>query len=254
MEKVAASVQQQTPGPTKRSLIPSFLPSRRDRNTTHDAIEDAIQNVGDWPGVDDMISPSAATTGPSARFLASSPYMSPPPSERKTPQKKGPIAKRLQSFRDETRGDLLRLQSGQYPFSLKRSDPNDPRKRASTTCNITVLGTPIGTGKLLTALCYIHSWEVSPLKDGTANLPSANDPNGLVWAAFSIDTAGQTNLVVPGSQLRIYNAVAVPLASTQVPLLILCTVLCESYPTRHLPALPPINLRVVAPKQVAGTS
>lgn len=214
---------QQTPTP-KRSLIPSFLP-KPTATTTRDVIQEPTEG-----------SPSNRFTSPKPLTAQGglSPLGSPP--ERKTHQKKGPVAKRLQSLRDEARGDLVRLQSGQYPFSLKSSDRNDPRNRATTICDMTILGSPIGTGKLSTALCYIHNWEIPQ------SSVDSSDPHGLAWVAFTVDTTRHNNLV-PGSELRIYNAVAVAVEGN-IPFMVFCTQLSEPYPSQHLNELSKTCLRV----------
>ena len=208
----------------KRSLIPSFLPKRIATTT-----RDVIQEPKDGSPSNRFTSP----TPPSAQG-GLSPLSSPP--ERKTHQKKGPVAKRLQSLRDEARGDLVRLQSGQYPFSLKNSDRNDPRNRATTICDITILGTPIGAGKLSTALSYIHNWEIPQSSVGSS------DPHGLAWIAFAVETT-RYNSLVPGSELRIYNAVAVAVEGN-IPFMVFCTQLSEPYPSQHLKELSKTCLRV----------
>lgn len=210
---------------TKRSLIPSFLP--KPASTT---ARDTIQESSDlFPNYNE----SRRSTSPtSLGGSALSPVRS--PLEPRRQLKKGPIAKRLQRLRDESRGDWLRLQSGQYPFSLKRSDRNDPRNRATSTCDITILGTPIGIGKLVVALCYIQSWE--SVSD------DSSDPQGLAWAAFAVDTARQTNLA-PGLELRVYNAVAVALEGN-ITVMMLCTQLSERYPSKYLKKLTKIELKI----------
>jgi hypothetical protein len=65
----------------------------------------------------------------------------------------------------------------------------------------------------------------------------------MAWFCFSFETAREQNLRI-GSELRIYNAVAIPVASKSdakdpVDFIVLCTQLCEPYPA-VLPKLPEV--------------
>lgn len=186
----------------------------------------------------------------------------------------GPLMKRLKAIRSGMEGDAIRMQSGQYPFSVRSMDRNDPRNRATTVCNVTILGNPIAWGtdsvgehksfsaghhhaanhhRLVSALSYVHSW-TRPLVRSTSNGDSSGDDNmlGFVWAVFTYDKAREQTLG-KGTQLRIYNAVGMtmvpPLGTdgknsaggVDVHRMLLCTNLCEPYPSSSLPPLPDVS-------------
>jgi len=241
------------------SFAPSFLASsiqQQAQQPQDDAVE-AVENS------DNLV------------MQQSLPWMSPPqpqrgwmasPVPRKTKQPAGPLMKRLKSIRTAMGGDAIRLQSGQYPFSARSLDRNDPRNRATTVCNVTILGNPIAWGgdekgsagrstgnskhhhstkqhRLVTALSYVHSWTtpgVVAAIDSTTST-GTNEMTGLVWAVFTHEKAREQSLG-KGTELRIYNAVSVPFlsqnsATSLAKRMLLCTNLCEPYPSSVLPPL-----------------
>lgn len=217
--------------------------------------------------------------------------LSPAPG-RKSKAVKGPLAKRLKSIRDGIKGDAIRFSSGQYPFSVRSVDRNDPRNRADSVCDVTILGNPIPWDthqsrgesssnrhqqnhqhRLMTALSYVHSWITTGTSSRSARSEQPNfdgvqrgmRDGELAWIVFAYDTAREQNLAL-GSQLRIYNAVSAPcaivtptttsstiittadsnsdVAKTQadgVKWIVLCSQLCEAYPSSVLPPLPDVS-------------
>lgn len=154
---------------------------------------------------------------------------SPVPVTPKRSSKKGALAKRMQALRDSVKGDQIRLQSGQYPFSLRSTDRNDPRNRATTTATVTVLGTPVQLQRqVMSALCYLHEWQ-SNATPAAGDAASTNTPptESLVWVIFG---SGSTQ---PKGQLRLYNVMAMPCKDKWV---LFHTDVREPYPDQ-LPAL-----------------
>lgn len=171
-------------------------------------------------------------------------YQSPIPKSRKKSSQGGPLFKRLKLIRDAVKGDTIRFQSGQYPFTKTTSfDMNDPRNRATSYMDVTVVGSGAAweDQQKLTFLGFVHAH--------VAQTTSAPLPGScLAWLCFSYETVRERNLQ-PGSQLRIYNPVTVPfveakppdrLAMPTVEWIVACTQLCESYPD-CLPQLPDLD-------------
>lgn len=156
----------------------------------------------------------------------------------------GRLCKRLQSIRDSVRGDKIRFQSGQYPFSIVSLDMNDPRNRATSILNITVVeasGISNYESQRVLVLGFVH--------DATGS--SSQLRSQFSWICFACDTARELNMQ-KGSRLRIYNAISMemsgPLHSSQdsrtfptVKRAILATTLCELYPA-VLPELPDVSI------------
>lgn len=153
----------------------------------------------------------------------------------------GRLCKRLQSIRDSVRGDKIRFQSGQYPFSVVSLDMNDPRNRASSVLNVTVLepsGISNRESQRILMLCFVHN--------ATGSLSQLTCQ--FSWVCFACDTARELT-IEKGSRLRIYNAVPMelsgPLCASKpgtfpaVKWAILATTLCEPYPN-ELPQLPDV--------------
>jgi len=175
------------------------------------------------------------------------------PAPRKSKQQqhgKGPLMKRLKSIRTAIEGDAIRLKSGQYPFSVRSVDRNDPRNRADTVCDVTVLGNPTVWGgdaasdklmaggrsgssnhhhhskqqqhRLLTALSYVHSWTslsnnsvptpVNESADGNINSPQPPAAAAVHGLVWAVFThdTARDQSLGPGTELRIYNAVRAP--------------------------------------------
>lgn len=158
----------------------------------------------------------------------------------------GRLCKRLQSIRDTTRGDKIRFQSGQYPFSVMSVDMNDPRNRATSVVDVTLLETSYQSnreGHKVLMLGFVHH--------ATGSL--SNLVSQYSWICFSCDTARE-QVMTNGTQLRVYNAVSMGLSkplfgshASHLPTiewLILATTLCEPYPNElpKLPDVPPFHI------------
>jgi hypothetical protein len=192
--------------------------------------------------------------------------------------KLGPLGNRLKLLRDSLKGDCIRFQSGQYPPNGRKSmqgigrptfgqDQNDPRRRASSHVDVTILIPSLALKKqldrLIVSLGYIHC--ISQ-RNPTVELDLNNGmkKTGLAWIMFTHDTAREQN-IMKGSELRVYNTVWIPIldhcryltkmpagssesmamAAKTVCWLITCTQLCEHYPSTVLPALPNVENLVV---------
>jgi hypothetical protein len=201
----------------------------------------------------------------------------------------GPRMQRLQRIRDTIRGDQIRFSSGQYPctkmmrHSIRGTDRNDPRYRAKTVLDVTILqqepqpicwksasdapSSPsfsshplLGRG-LVVLPCFIHHWSttttntssslvsavdaVPPTTTTTSSTIVPQQQNSCIM--FTNDTIQQQN-IVPGLQLRIYNAIYIPIPEQQqvhgsnpvcrdMDGVIVGTQLCEPYPKSILPPL-----------------
>ena len=168
--------------------------------------------------------------------------------------------KRLRLLRDTHKGDCIRFQSGQYPFVKKGSlDMNDPRNRAKSYMDVTLLGEGAAWDhefEKLTFLGVVHTHH-----DANTSLPQppSRAHGQLAWICFTYETAREKGLQA-NSSLRIYNPVAFP-AKKRVAVVtpgheqqqqqqqqqqpavewtICCTQLCERYP-EQLPKLPNID-------------
>eukprot|EP00566_Odontella_aurita_P004828 CAMPEP_0113552556 /NCGR_PEP_ID=MMETSP0015_2-20120614/15131_1 /TAXON_ID=2838 /ORGANISM="Odontella" /LENGTH=783 /DNA_ID=CAMNT_0000453543 /DNA_START=282 /DNA_END=2629 /DNA_ORIENTATION=+ /assembly_acc=CAM_ASM_000160 len=183
-------------------------------------------------------------------------------SSRKKKQS-GLLMAKLRRIRSTVDGDNVRFQSGAYPFrpSKCRSDMNDPRNRAESHADVTIVGKPFPWSngeKRLTVLGYVHfACSKKKLNGSTASgslLPSGNATTAgskygsredlstinfpcFLWLCFTFDTA-HAQKVGHNVPLRIYNAVVIGSQCGEKTLpTALCTQICEPYP-EDLPALP----------------
>jgi hypothetical protein len=225
------------------SFTPAFLSSRLPPTKTVSE-EDQVEGNESFP--DSMLTLSPRLGSPTGMYS--------PPS-RKTGKSKinkagpGPLSRRLKVIRDAVKGDSVRFQCGQYPFSAKAAfDMNDPRNRSKSYMDVTVMGDSCPWAKdssqRLTVLAYIHTHEPTTTTQQAAAVDATFDcQKCMTWLCFSFETAREQNLRI-GSELRIYNAVAIPVASKSdakdpVDYIVLCTQLCEPYPA-VLPKLPEV--------------
>lgn len=222
----------QTPMQTN-SFLPSFLSTSA--AFSGPPIDDADDDVDTPnPGVlsNDV---STITRSFSSAEGRSPPVFSSPPSRK---QKGGRLLNRLKAVRNGILGDVIRLQSGQYPFPEKKStfDVNDPRARAVSFMDVTlegdasVFGTEQPTGgRQLIIRGHIHQHVVTSFQQ-------ACSPHGCqAWFVFGCDST-RTLEIKHGVMLRIYNAV--PFASGGKPnYVVTCTEFCEPYPDDILPKL-----------------
>ena len=234
------------------SFAPSFLV--RTRVVADDAIEESGNAGEEW----DVSAPQAHPF-PSRSPPFRSPETSPP---RKKSKKSGgggggALVQRLKQVRDNVRGDVIRLQSGQYPFlaTTTRFDVNDPRHRAKSHMDVTLVGEPVLSDlehEKVVFCVIVHTHHMEGGDTGTTLVPAGC----LAWAYFSTATARERNLQ-PSRELRIYNPVALAVSrpsSTESPptaggqtaaepltfpveWIIIATQVCEPYPD-VLPRLP----------------
>lgn len=220
---------------------------------------EAVEDAG-GAGSDDNVFPNPLLGSPSPSRARGRPKTSAAPL--------GPLSKRLNAIRDGVRGDTVRFQSGQYPFSVSSLDMNDPRNRAKTFMDVTILGNSMEHQlQRVTLLGVVHKFVQKTAKskvetETTASSSTMSDlhPNTLAWICMAYETAREKK-VGARSQLRIYNAVPVPLTvalvheesemknrsshPVDVKWIVLCTSLCESYPS-CLPKLPIIGTTVLS--------
>ncbi|GAX24267.1 hypothetical protein FisN_4Lu594 [Fistulifera solaris] len=187
-----------------------------------------------------------SNSAPISDKMTASPHLSSPQLQSSMGTRKkskalfsGRLCKRLQSIRDTIRGDKIRFQSGQYPFSVVSLDMNDPRNRATSLLDVTLVETS-GTN-------YLESQKVVMLgfvHHATGRL--SHLISHFAWICFACDTAREL-LLEKGKQLRIYNSLSMELSGSfcgfssstlpAVKTMILATTLCELYP-QELPQLP----------------
>jgi hypothetical protein len=287
-------------------------PKRNDDDGMNDNPVDQCPAILDDDNVD--LSTTATTTGPivdSSDFSRlnnnnafSLPWPSngscrsqspPPPTTTTRKVDDGPLVQQLKRIRSTIQGDIVRLASGQYPFcavshhnrrhsssssSSKKNiviDRNDPRNRATTVIDVTILGRTIYDAEkrnrhhcnedsqqhhLMTFPCYVHTtWTSTTTNNEPSSIPNATFTN----IVLTKDTIVAHN-VRYGTQLRIYNAIYIPnpmpslindptndattnserhyhsdphssSSSTCSNGYIVCTQLCEPYAITQLPAL-----------------
>ena len=182
----------------------------------------------------------------------------------------GPLVKQLISIRGSIGGDYLRLNSSFQGSSKHRMDVSDPRNRAETFMDVTIMNLPHPwmNDKLVTVLGYVHTFvrhnsgKALHLNFGHS-LESNSDTQFLPthtlreenedekephfsWICFTCNTH-QEHTILPKTQLRIYNPVIVPNnfangTSCRFLSLVLCTQLYELYPKgmTDLPDVPSI--------------
>mmetsp|Transcript_9384 Transcript_9384/g.13281 ORF Transcript_9384/g.13281 Transcript_9384/m.13281 type:complete len:315 (-) Transcript_9384:1046-1990(-) len=158
--------------------------------------------------------------------------------------KAGKLMQKLRAIRGSIEGDLVRFQSGMYPFhTRKRHDMNDPRNRALSYMDITITGDPVSwecDNQRVSFLGFIHA-HVTMKEKGTNNQSEMNDYTGLAWMCFTYETIRQQKIRL-GTDLRIYNAVIMETGGTRgdtCKKFVLCSKLCEPYPA-VLPPLPTV--------------
>jgi hypothetical protein len=248
--------------PAKLSFRPRFF-STQFKETTSTEKDDrdsvAVQNPDDTApppstDADGMINPMVwRPTWFQDRNGVTSPIAA--KRSRGTSSEPGPLLKRLQAIRQSVQGDMVRLSSGQYPFSLRQLDRNDPRNRANTVMDLTILGNPsvAGDQSLVTLPCFVHNW-MKVTSDSDRTFQVVDIPKQQASIMFTCDTIHEQS-IGHGSQLRVYNAIYIPIrqplvthtcdALTANPTfpdedgVIVCTQLCEPYPKSILPPLVP---------------
>jgi hypothetical protein len=220
-----------SPQPTTNiSFAPSFCTSKVGKNNQ---VSDQIEEVAMDVDVDNGTVP--------IRAPASTTFSSKPARRRKmTKASVGPLGKRLTVLRNSLASDSARISA--FGISQNAFDLNDPRRRAKSHTDVTILGVaPISEGGKLTILGLVHTHvrKDAPPPD---TLTTAWEPR-YGWISFTPVTARSINLQ-KGLQLRMYNAVLLPCPEIQLQGLpcensvaanptcrhiLLCTQLCEPF-------------------------
>lgn len=205
---------------------------------------------------------------------------------------KGPLTKLLHITRVSLEADCARLRSGSYPyrpFEMRKHDVNDPRNRADTIMDVTVLEipAPFAASKedfMVVALAFVHEYTENMLKIRTIRNPGRSrrvchvspsstgrsEEGGIVDTSSDVDNkehlnmgvgmGGRTSLfqkstkawlcfrrdtctelgIIQGTQLRLYNPQCIPMVEpSAVSLFVVCTRLCEIYPSDLPPLIAP---------------
>jgi hypothetical protein len=245
--------------PKKRSFAPSFL-----RMNTDDQVEEAPPDPEDAQ----LFSP-----GRGRRFINSN-HSSP---KRRSPMKGkgGPLGKRLFALRNTLANDTARLSA----MSTSAFDLNDPRKRATSTTDLTIVGdispTKMIHGKHVT-LAMVHSHKETRNSDAPDQPLHEEHHPSWVWVSFDISTARSVNLHKT-QQLRIYNGVFITCTEVDIVLpsmshhsnensegppsenhqkcrhILACTQLCEPYPTNAATKLPSMG-QILGIQSAAATN
>jgi hypothetical protein len=219
---------------TNISFAPSFCTSKlgnNNNNPVSDQIEEATMDID----VDNGTVP--------IRARASTTFSSKPTRKRKTTKASiGSLGKRLAVLRNALASDSARLSA--FGISQNAFDLNDPRRRATSQTNVTILGgAPISEGGKLTVLGLVHKHvRKNAPPDTSLATATAWEPR-CALISFTPVTARSINLQ-KGLQLRMYNAVLLPcpeiqlqgltsengiVANTMCRHILLCTQLCEPF-------------------------
>jgi hypothetical protein len=259
----------QQPPPSQLVVRPAFTPTlmapptleireRHDDDNNDALIFDSTLNTATTTATatTPMHATDATTTATSSLSAWGTQVSSPSKShrKRKSPSSSGSDvwSKKLQGILDRIAGNVVRLSSGHYPFSTTASlDWNDPRRRAQSHMNVTLLG-QVRPGQeedgLHRYLGYVHEHTTTQSSATTCII----SPNMLAWIAISM--LDHDKELVVGSQWRFYDSIAIPLSSSSSDLddtsksgdiggirwLITCAELREPYPS-VLPPLPSIH-------------
>ena len=102
--------------------------------------------------------------------------VTPKKSARKSKKSKGPFSRMLHSIRASSEADRARFHSGNYPYrhpDKRRHDVNDPRNRAETIMDVTVMShpAPIGSGESASIVAYVHQHVKNDTKIQTMRMP-----------------------------------------------------------------------------------
>ena len=109
-------------------------------------------------------------------FRSSPQPVTPKKSARKSKKNKGPFSRMLHSIRASSEADRARFHSGNYPYrqpDKRRHDVNDPRNRAETIMDMTVIShpAPIGSGESASIVAYVHQHVKNDTKIQTMRMP-----------------------------------------------------------------------------------
>ena len=216
---------------TNISFAPSFCTSKLGNNNR---VSDQIEEVTMDLDVDDN------GTVP-IRAPASTTFSSKPTRKRKTTKASvGPLGKRLAVLRNALASDSARLSA--FGISQNAFDLNDPRRRAKSQTDVTILGdAPVSEGGKLTFLGLVHMHVRKDANPDTSTT-TAWEPR-CAWISFTPVTARSIN-PQKGLRVRMYNAVLLPcpeiqlqglpsangiVANTACRHILLCTQLCEPF-------------------------
>lgn len=188
------------------SFAPLFVPSK-----CTPASDDAI---GDDSGDESRV----ITTTRNTSFLSSPPFKR----RRQTKTKIGKWAMRLVTLRNANINDSVRLQNKAFPMQRMLLDVTDPRRRAKTYTDVTILGQYSGPwinvpeDTKITLLGYTHRhvqriehWNARKQRKDKHTDVSTVTADFFAWFTFSLLTARCIDLE-QGCKLRIYNAIILP--------------------------------------------
>jgi hypothetical protein len=216
---------------TNISFAPSFCTTKLGNNSK---VPDQIEEVTMDLDVDD--NGTVPIRAPASTTLSSKPARN----RKTTKASVGSLGKRLAVLRNALASDSARLSA--FGISQNAFDMNDPRRRAKSQTDVTILGdAPISEDGKLTFLGLVHMHVRKDAPPDTSTT-TAWEPR-CAWISFTPVTARSINLQ-KGMQVRIYNAVLVPCPETQLQGLpsangivanttcrhiLLCTQLCEPF-------------------------
>ena len=236
---------------------PTFLTNRKRKIVKTDQVNDEDDDT-------EVCNEEAKSTR--TEKSPASPYKLSPQRKKK---RKGIFGTLLQSIRSSVDADKARLLSGNYPYrdaEQRKHDANDPRNRAYTYMDVTIVGHPhpmLGPHALLgntaTMVGYIHQHTRNESRIHTIRMPSRTRRFRHVTSELNSDKTEQSNEYLPlledpcyayfcfkrdsgvdfGSKIRIYNPRVLKSNDAQIKHIVLSTNLCESYPsslpTLHVP-------------------
>ena len=277
--------------PQRRNEETLSKPSDHDNNDDDDEVSVVDIFVDDNDDEEETRNPRLpeGTPAPTTTLQRPGVFSSPTPPRRKRTSKThhaGPWTKRFATIKSNQASDVLKLQHtfiNRHGISL--IDLNDPRRKAKTYTDVTILAQedchgvalPIGwtstsNGRdanpsngdqhnegLRTVLCFLHNH--GPMKGGTPASATMSNTHG--WISFTRPTARSVGLR-RGLTLRLYDAILLPMRrrvewhsdSEQCTFIAICTQLCEQHPGGTL--LDPVSPAVVrasaiSPRHVTNT-
>lgn len=197
------------------------------------------------------------------RSTPTSPYQTPPRSSKKS---QGPLSRLLNSMRRSIDADSARLQSGMFayhPEDDKRIDVNNPRNRAETIMDITIVGDNpkpfVNDETKIVVLGYVHDFFKNKKMIRTVQMPSRRgkirniaaphttticddfEEEGVIdnvvsfhhpefaWICFTRENYFELS-VSDGKQLRLYNPIVLESFGSTRLSIVVGTKLCEARP------------------------
>jgi hypothetical protein len=189
------------------------------------------------------------------------PFLSSPTTVRRQRSSKnqGPWTRLLATLKSNQAIDAMKLQHAGMNRHGVAVDLNDPRRKAKTYTDVTIVGREDCNGVAL-PICWSHGREGASTKNGThqhdglltvlchihthgamirGNPTSTTISQVFAWISFTRTTARNVGLQ-SGLELRLYGAILVPIRRApcrstphdrqQCRFIVLCTHLCEKYP------------------------